>query len=86
MSRPSPDNREPIFTPIPPPNGSPAAPSGVKDVTSHYNDSKDRGQPAIDIQAINRKKEVLFKASHFLLIGFFLWILYVVSRARVDIL
>lgn len=85
MARPSPDNREPVFTPIPP-NGSPAAPSGFKDVTSQYNDSKDRGQSATDIQAINRKKEVLFKASHFLLIGFFLWILYVVSRARVDFL
>lgn len=74
MARGSPDNREPVFTPIPQ-NGSAAASSEYKDITSQYNDSKDQRQPDIDIQAVNRRKEVLFKASHFLLIGFFLWIL-----------
>ena len=83
MARPSSNNREPVFTPLPR-NGSAAGPSEYKDITSQYNDSKDRGHPDIDIQAINRRKEVLFKASHFLLIGFFLWILYVVSRAWID--
>lgn len=85
MVRPRPDNREPVFTPIPQ-NGSAAAPSEFKDITSQYNDSKARGQPDIDVQAINRRKEVLFKASHFLLIGFFLWILYVIPRVWVDTL
>lgn len=83
MARGSPDNREPVFTPIPQ-NGSAAASSEYKDITSQYNDSKDQRQPDIDIQAVNRRKEVLFKASHFLLIGFFLWILYVISHAWVD--
>ena len=77
MARTSPDNREPVFTPIAQ-NGSATVSSEYKDVTAQYNDSKDRRQSEIDIQAINRRKEVQFKASHLLLIGFFLWILYVV--------
>lgn len=76
MARTSPENREPVFTPIAQ-NGSATASSEYKDITSQYNDSKDRGQVDIDIQAINRRKEIQFKASHILLIGFFLWILYV---------
>ena len=83
MARTSPVNREPVFTPIGQ-NGPATAPSEYKDVTSQFNDSKDRGQSDLDIQAINRRKEIQFKASHFLLIGFFLWILYVVSDAWVG--
>lgn len=82
MARTSPVNREPVFTPIGQ-NGAATASSEYRDVTSQYNDSKDRGQSDLDIQAINRRKEIQFKASHFLLIGFFLWILYVVSGAWV---
>ncbi len=85
MARTSPENREPVFTPIiqnrPPTTTS----SEYKDITSQYNDSKDRGQPEIDIQTINRRKEIQFKASHFLLIGFFLWILYVISSTWFDL-
>lgn len=73
MARTSPGNREPIFTPIPQ-NGPSTASSEYKDITSQYNDSKIRGPTDIDIQTINRRKEIQFKASHFLLIGFFLWI------------
>lgn len=73
MARTSPVNREPVFTPIGQ-NGPATASSEYKDVTSQYNDSKDRGESDLDIQAINRRKEIQFKASHFLLIGFFLWI------------
>lgn len=83
MARTSPANREPIFTPIAQ-NGSATASSEFKDITSQYNDSKDQGQSDIDIQAINRRKEIQFKASHVLLIGFFLWILYVEFRTWID--
>lgn len=83
MARTSLGHREPVFTPIAQ-NGSATASSEYKDITSQYNDSKEKGQPDIDIQAINRRKEIQFKASHFLLIGFFLWILYVVSNAWID--
>ena len=78
MARTIPENREPIFTPIAQ-NGSATASSEYKDITSQYNDSKDRERADIDIQATNRRKEIQFKASHVLLIGFFLWILYVES-------
>ena len=74
MARSSTESREPVFTPIAH-NGPTTASSTYKDITSQYNDSKDKAQPDIDIQAINRRKEIQFKASHFLLIGFFLWIL-----------
>ena len=74
MARSSTESREPVFTPIAH-NGPATASSTYKDITSQYNDSKDKAQPDIDIQAINRRKEIQFKASHFLLIGFFLWIL-----------
>ena len=83
MARTSPENREPIFTPIAQ-NGSATASSEYKDITSQYNDSKDRGPSDIDIQEINRRKEIQFKASHVLLIGFFLWILCVDSRTWVG--
>ena len=85
MARTSPEKREPIFTPIAQ-NGSATGSSEYKDITSQYNNSKDRGQSDIDIQEINRRKEIQFKASHVLFIGFFLWILYVDSRTwfRLD--
>lgn len=83
MARTSPGNREPVFTPIA--QNGPNTASEYKDITSQYNDIKDREQPGIDIQAINRRKEIQFKASHFLLIGFFMWILYVVSSAWADL-
>ena len=74
MARSSTESREPIFTPIAQ-NGPATAFSTYKDITSQYNDSKDKAKSDIDIQAINRRKEIQFKASHSLLIGFFLWIL-----------
>ena len=74
MARSSTESREPIFTPIAQ-NGPATASSTYKDITSEYNYSKDKAKSDIDIQAINRRKEIQFKASHFLLIGFFLWIL-----------
>ena len=78
MARSSTESREPVFTPILQ-NGTATASSEYKDITSQYNDSKHRSQPDNSDQAINRRKEIQFKASHFLLIGFFFWILYVVS-------
>ena len=84
MARTSLENREPVFTPIAQ-KGPGTASSEYKDITSQYNDSKDRGHPDVDIDAINRRKEVQFKASHLLLIGFFLWILYVASETWVDL-
>lgn len=74
MARSSTESREPIFTPIPH-NGTATASSEYKDITSQYNDNKERAQPDNNIQVINRKREIQFKASHFLLIGFFFWIL-----------
>lgn len=78
MARTSPENREPVFTPIAQ-NGSATASSEYKDITSQYNNKKDQGRGDIDSQETNRRKEIQFKASHVLLIGFFLWILYVES-------
>ena len=75
MARSSTESGEPIFTPIAQNSPATASSTTYKDITSQYNESKDKAQPDIDIQAINRRKEVQFKASHFLLIGFFLWIL-----------
>ena len=83
MARSSTESREPIFTPIAQ-SGPATASSEFKDITSQYNESKDRAHSDIDIQAINRRKEIQFKASHFLLIGFFFWILYVISSVLVD--
>lgn len=74
MAQSSTESREPIFTPIPQ-NGTATASSEFKDITSQYNDNKERAQPDNNIRAINRKREIQFKAFHFLLIGFFLWIL-----------
>ena len=74
MARSSTDSKEPIFTPIAQ-NGPATASSQYKDITSQYNDSKDQSRRDFDAEAINRSKEIQFKASHFLLIGFFLWIL-----------
>ena len=48
-----------------------------KDVTAHYNDAKDRASQDDEMQDTNRTKEIQFKASHTVLIFFFLWILYV---------
>lgn len=48
-----------------------------KDVTTQYNDAKARGDRSRDIADTNRRKEIQFKASHVLLLGFFSWILYV---------
>ena len=75
MARSSTESREPIFTPIAQNGPATASSTAYKDITSQYNDSKDKSQPDIDIQAINRRKEIQFKASHILLIGFFFWIL-----------
>lgn len=74
MARSSTESREPIFTPMPQ-NGTATASSEYKDITTQYNDSTEPAQPDNNIEAINRKREIQFKASHFLLIGFFLWIL-----------
>lgn len=52
---------------------------GYKEVTSQYNNAKANSQESGDValEVNNRRKEIQFKASHFLLIGFFSWILYV---------
>lgn len=51
--------------------------SGFKDVTIQYNDAKAQKKEVPDIAANNRRREIVFKAHHLLLIGFFLWIAYV---------
>lgn len=48
-----------------------------KDVTACYNDAKDRASQEAEMRDKNKAKEIQFKASHALLIFFFLWILYV---------
>lgn len=58
-------------------NGSATSSSGFKDVTAQYNDAKAQGMQRNDIEDTNRRKEIQFKASHVLLIGFLLWILCV---------
>ncbi|KAL6719661.1 mannose-ethanolamine phosphotransferase gpi13 [Lecanora helva] len=45
-----------------------------KDLTTQYNDVKARGDQGLDLAKINRRRELQFKASHILLLGFFLWI------------
>ena len=59
--------------------GSAAQSLGFGDVTLHYNNAKEQGGQDFGIRDANRIKEVQFKASHILLILFFLWILHVPS-------
>ena len=56
-----------------------------KDVTVHYNTAKERGSQDAETQAINRKKEIQFKATHVLLLGFFVWILQVSSSRSIAL-
>ena len=53
-----------------------------KDVTAHYNAGKGREEQGIDIAKTNRRREIQFKASHVLLLGFFSWILYVSAKTK----
>lgn len=53
-----------------------------KDVTAQYNDARAREDQSRDIVDTNRRKEIQFKASHVLLIGFFSWILYAPTHAQ----
>ena len=64
-----------IFTPLP--NGSQG---DVPSKQTDYDSDKKDG-----IAEENRRKEIRFKASHTLLIGFFLWILYFVHWRFVRI-
>ena len=45
-----------------------------KDVTVHYNNAKGRAAQDAEMRDTNRMKEIQFKASHTLLLLFFLWI------------
>lgn len=60
-------------------NGHTERPTGYKDVTSQYNNATANPQDSEDtaLATKNRRKEIQFKASHVLLIGFFSWILFV---------
>jgi len=53
-----------------------------KDVTTHYNDARARGDQNPDIASNNRRKEIQFKVSHILLLGFFSWILYAPMNSK----
>ncbi|MCJ1276990.1 mannose-ethanolamine phosphotransferase gpi13 [Puttea exsequens] len=57
-------------------NGKAAPPLGYKDLTSQYNEARSNGHMSEDatLHQSNRKKEVQFKASQFLLIGVFFWV------------
>lgn len=48
-----------------------------KDVTTQYKNTRVQGDQGNDLADINHRKEIQFKASHVLLLGFFSWILYV---------
>ena len=58
-------------------NGLAAGSLAFKDVTVQYNNAKERTLQDADIRDVNMRKEIQFKASHVLLMGFFLWILQV---------
>lgn len=58
-------------------NGLAAGSLAFKDVTVQYNNAEERVSQDAEIQNINMRKEIQFKASHILLMGFFLWILQV---------
>ncbi len=62
-------------------NGLAAGSLPFKDVTVQYNDAKERVSQDAEIQDTNMRKEIQFKASHVLLMGFFLWILQVSPSA-----
>lgn len=64
-----------IFTPVP--NGSQ---QDVPSEQTEYDSGRDDR-----IAGENKRKEIRFKASHTLLIGFFLWILYFVYSGNVRI-
>ena len=55
-------------------NGSITEFTSVKDITAQYN-SADRESQATQVKEINKRREIEFKASHILLLGFFSWIL-----------
>ena len=58
-------------------NGLAAESLGFKDVTVQYNNAKELASQDADIRETNLRREIQFKASHVLLVGFFLWILQV---------
>ena len=58
-------------------NGPAAGSLEFKDVTVQYNNARDRASQNAEIRDLNLRKEIQFKASHVLLVGFFLWILQV---------
>ena len=58
-------------------NGLAAGSLAFKDVTVQYNNAKERTSQDADVRGVNMRKEIQFKASHVLLMGFFLWILQV---------
>lgn len=57
-------------------NGSVPGLSGYEEIATHYNRAvgKKGGVNKQDLAAKNKQKEIQFKASHTVLIGFFLWI------------
>lgn len=65
-------------------NGSTERPVGFKDIASQYNDARINSQDSrnVALEVSNRRKEIQFKASHILLIGFFSWMLYVKMPGR----
>ena len=58
-------------------NGPAAGSLEFKDVTVQYNNARDQVSHDAEIRDVNLRKEIQFKASHVLLVGFFLWILQV---------
>ena len=58
-------------------DGLAAGSLGFKDVTVQYNNGRERVSQDADLGEINLRKEIQFKASQVLLVGFFLWILQV---------
>ena len=54
-----------------------------KDETVLYNNSQFQGEQELDLNRTNRRREIQFKASHILLLGFFSWLLYV-SMGETD--
>ena len=55
-------------------NGSVPGSSGYQDLTALYNKAQSRPTNRIKLQETEKQKAVKFKASHALLVGFFVWI------------
>ena len=55
-------------------NGSVPGPPGYQDITKIYNQALSKPSNKEELQVAEAERSIKFKASHTILIGFFLWI------------